>query len=80
MGGKRKNEYIEYPKLAEMIFVKIQREGDVGVMRESIPQPSANARDAQSAQHYDKIGPKTGQQRGNSPKIQVRRSQTPQIV
>lgn len=27
-------------------------------MRESIPQPSANARDAQSAQRWDKNGPK----------------------
>lgn len=63
-----------------MVFVRIQREGDVGVMRESNPQPSANARDAQSAQHNDKNGPKTGQQRGNFPTIQVCRSQTPQIV
>lgn len=60
-----------------MVFVTIQREGDIGVMRESIPQPSANARNAQSAQHCDKNGPKntsTARQLSEDPGLQVTNS------
>lgn len=54
-----------------MVFVKIQREGDIGVTRES------NARDAQSAQHCDKNGPKntsTARQLSEDPGLQVTNS------
>lgn len=56
----------------------VQRERDVGVMRESIPKPSASARGGQSAQHYnDKKGPKntpTARQLSEDPGLRVTNS------